>query len=120
VVQLRDRMKETPEGDCRECFSEEEWQTLWMRQHKRPWRPEDGVPTLQEVTRWLGRLGGHLGRKCDGQPGAEVLSRGLYALALLLEGRQIGRAEAAAPAPCDKPPVAAARRTPPLESPSEQ
>src|SRR5439155_6378964 len=95
VVRLRDSARQTPRANCTECFSDEEWQTLWAREHERPWQPQDGVPTVQEVVKWLGRLGGHLGRKCDGLPGAEVLSRALYALTLLLEGRHIGRAEAA-------------------------
>ncbi len=31
--------------------------------------------------RLLGKLGGHLGRNCDGQPGTEVLWRGMARLA---------------------------------------
>ena len=33
-------------------------------------------PTLRETVRMLGRLGGHLGRKSDGEPGLTVLWRG--------------------------------------------
>ena len=113
VVRLRDRVKDTPQGSCRECFGAAEWQTLWARAHQRPWRPEDGEPTLEEVVRWLGRLGGHLGRKCDGRPGAEVLSRGLCALALLLEGRELGRAEGGVP-----PGAATGERGGPAEPPT--
>jgi hypothetical protein len=99
VVQLRDRLRQVPEESCREWFGEAEWQTLWTWKHGRPWTAAAGVPTLAEVVRWVARLGGHLGRKCDGSPGAEVLSRGLRALALMREGRELGRAEAGAAAP---------------------
>jgi hypothetical protein len=33
-------------------------------------------PTLRDAVRLLGKLGGHLGRKCDGEPGVLVLWRG--------------------------------------------
>jgi hypothetical protein len=111
VVRLRDQVKQTPQASCREGFRDEEWQVLWARAHKRPWQPQDGEPPLEEVVQWLGRLGGHLGRKCDGRPGAEVLSRGLYALTLLLEGREIGRAEVCTP------PSAERERAGPTEPP---
>jgi hypothetical protein len=93
VVQMRDLVKQSPQVRCGECFEQQEWQTLWAWQHKRAWRPEDGEPTLEQVVRWLGRLGGHLGRKGDGLPGAEVLGRGLYALCLLMRGLELGKAE---------------------------
>jgi hypothetical protein len=97
MVALRDRAKEDPEQDCENCFSTVEWKTLFARQHGRPWCEEDGKPGLGEVMKWLGRLGGHLGRKGDGLPGPQVLGRGLLALHLLLQGREIGLAETAHP-----------------------
>jgi hypothetical protein len=96
LVRLRDEGKNDPEQDCDVCFQAEEWQLLWARQHGRPWREEDGKPKLGAVIHWLGRLGGHLGRKNDPMPGAECLSKAIYALDLLLQGRAIGRAEARA------------------------
>jgi hypothetical protein len=113
AVRLRDEVKRVPQGSCAGCFADEEWQTLFGRQHGRAWRQEDGVPTLEQVTRWLGRLGGHLGRKGDGLPGVEVLGRGLYALTLLLEGVRIGKAEAAQqPSHPPGPPTAGRRAAP--------
>ncbi len=94
-VRMRDQVKQVPEWGCEDCFTKEEWQTLFAREHGRGWREEDGVPTLVQVMLWLGRLGGHLGRKGDGLPGVQVLSRGLHDLTVLVEGRAIGRAEAA-------------------------
>ena len=97
VVQMRDAAKQEPDQNCEKYFSEREWKTLWVRQHGRGWRESDGKPTLSEVTKWLGALGGHLGRNGDGLPGAELLSRGVYALSLLLEGRDITLAELGLP-----------------------
>jgi len=93
IVRMRDEAREDPEQDCEKCFTAQEWKTLFARQHGRPWCEADGKPTLAEVMKWLGRLGGHLGRKSDGLPGAELLGRSLYALTLLLQGREIALAE---------------------------
>ena len=41
---------------------------------------EEPVLTIGRAVRLIGRLGGHLGRKGDGPPGAEVLWRGLAKL----------------------------------------
>ena len=98
VVRLRDEAKNNPGQDCEVCFTEQEWKLLWARQHNRPWRQQDGKPTLGEVVKWLARLGGHLGRNSDPVPGAECLSKAVYALDLLLQGRQIAIAEVAAEA----------------------
>lgn len=93
ILRLRDAANDKPEQDCEQYFTSQEWKMLWARQHGRPWQTNDGKPTLAEVAKWLGGLAGHLGRKGDGLPGAELLSRGLYALSLLLEGRKITLAE---------------------------
>jgi hypothetical protein len=37
-------------------------------------------PTLREATRMVARLGGFLGRKCDGEPGTQTLWLGLQRL----------------------------------------
>jgi hypothetical protein len=117
AVRLRDQVKQVPQSSCAESFAQEEWQTLFAREHGRPWREEEGVPTLEQVVRWLGRLGGHLGRKRDGLPGVELLGRGLYALTLLLEGREIGRVEAATQPGPPGPPANASGRASPKDSP---
>lgn len=93
VVGMRDAAKQNPTADCESYFKPHEWKTVWAEHHDRPWQPTDGKPPLQDVVLWLGALGGHLGRKGDGMPGAELLSRGLYALDLLLRGRKIEAAE---------------------------
>ena len=45
--------------------------------------------TIKQFVRHLGGLGGHLGRKGDGQPGWITLWRGLEKLLLMLRGRDL-------------------------------
>lgn len=96
IVSLRDEAKNDPEQDCEVCFRAEEWKLLYAREHGRAWREADGKPNLEEVVLWLAKLGGYLGRKNDPMPGAECLGKALYALDLLMQGRELGRAEVAA------------------------
>ncbi|MFW6107960.1 MAG: IS4 family transposase [bacterium] len=59
--------------------------------HKRP--PPDGYPppTVREMVRMIGRLGGHLGRKRGGMPGVKTLWRGWRDLYLLVPGYRAAR-----------------------------
>jgi Transposase DNA-binding/Transposase Tn5 dimerisation domain len=62
-----------------------EWQAL--HRVKRPATPlPDTPPTLSEALRWVASLGGHLGRKGDGEPGVKVLWRGLVRLQDIVTG----------------------------------
>lgn len=63
-----------PELPATEVFSKEEIEALHVRVHKA--RPPAKPPSLREVVRMIGQVGGHLGRKCDGEPGMTVLWRG--------------------------------------------
>ncbi|MGH8195002.1 MAG: IS4 family transposase [Woeseiaceae bacterium] len=63
-----------PDLPAREVFSKEEIEALHVRLHKT--LPPAKSPSLREVVRMIGRVGGHLGRKCDGEPGMTVLWRG--------------------------------------------
>jgi hypothetical protein len=67
-----------PELPATGMFSEEELEALHIRIYKTaaPTQP----PTLREAVRMIGRLGGHLGRKGDGEPGVTVLWRGWMSL----------------------------------------
>jgi hypothetical protein len=68
-----------PDLPATEVFSAEEVEALHIRVTK-ALPPEDPAPVLREVVRMLGKLGGHLGRKCDGEPGVTVLWRGWTSL----------------------------------------
>ena len=61
-----------------------EWKALYCYHHKTTTTPKE-PPTLAEAVRWLGALGGHLGRRRDGAPGTEVLWRGLQLLDMAVQ-----------------------------------
>jgi hypothetical protein len=56
-----------------------EWQALYCRHHQTA-TPPPQPPTLAEAVRMIARLGGFIGRKSDGHPGATVIWRGLQRL----------------------------------------
>jgi hypothetical protein len=60
-------------------YTDEELDVLTLAVKKKP-RDPDRELTLQEANRMVGKLGGWLGRKCDGEPGAERLAKGLRRL----------------------------------------
>ncbi len=68
-----------PDMPAAEVFSIEEVNALHIRMTK-ALPPASPAPTLREMVRMLGKLGGHLGRKCDGEPGVTVLWRGWTSL----------------------------------------
>ena len=63
-----------PQLPATAVFSAEEIEALYVKLHGE--RPPQTPPTLKDAVRMLGRLGGHLGRKGDGEPGMTVLWRG--------------------------------------------
>lgn len=64
-----------PEVSCTAILAEHEWQALYMRIHRTSLLPSE-PPTVYDVVRWIGQLGGFLGRKNDGEPGIVVIWRG--------------------------------------------
>ena len=68
-----------PDVPATEVFSTEEVNALHIRMTK-ALPPASPAPTLREMVRMLGKLGGHLGRKCDGEPCVTVLWRGWTSL----------------------------------------
>ena len=67
-----------PDLPCDVVFEEDEWQSMWII-HKKE-QPPKQKPTLEECVRILAMLGGFLGRKHDGHPGAQTIWRGLERL----------------------------------------
>ena len=84
VMDLSKRGRETPEVPCTVFFEEAEWKALHCHHHRSPIPPET-PPTLGEAMRMVAKLGGFLGRKGDGHPGATTLWRGLARLADITE-----------------------------------
>jgi len=71
--------RQNPDIPCDRVFETHEWQSLYCTIHKTP-IPPDTPPTLREAVRWIGLLGGFIGRKRDGEPGVKTIWRGLYCL----------------------------------------
>lgn len=69
------RTNPTAAQSCIKCLAKQEWEAIWIML-KRCAAPKI-PPSTEEIIRMLGRLGGHLGRKHDGFPGAEPLRIGL-------------------------------------------
>jgi hypothetical protein len=54
-------------------------------------RQSGTIPTIRQAMLWIGRLGGHLGRKRDGLPGVRTLWRGWRDLAIMVYGYRLSR-----------------------------
>ena len=76
--------RERPEAPCTEILTNYEWQALYCKIHKTTELPEE-VPTVRESVRWIGQLGGFLGRKRDKEPGITVIWRGWQRLMDIVE-----------------------------------
>ena len=79
IAHLAKLGREVPEVPCTVYFEEAQWQALVVFVTQGP--PPAQPPTLREAVRMVAtRLGGFLGRKSDGEPGAQSLWRGLQRL----------------------------------------
>jgi len=64
-----------PDLACDAVFAEEEWRSVWTIVRREP--APAVAPPLNEMIGLVARLGGYLGRKQDGPPGAQVLWIGI-------------------------------------------
>jgi len=85
LLQLTHLARTEPEAPCTIALQEDEWRVLVTMVYKKPPSPQPPPPTMAEAVRMIGRLGGHLGRKCDGMPGVRVMWRGFRDLQLVVE-----------------------------------
>lgn len=79
VMQLVYESRHHPHINCEVILTKAQWITLYMLIHgnnKIPPQP----PSLQQAVMWIGRLGGHLGRKSDGPPGLKTVWLGYQQL----------------------------------------
>lgn len=70
--------RECPDLPCDVVFAEEEWKSICLIR-----RGPQGLakkPSLQEMILLIASFGGHVGRRSDGSPGAEVMWRGMQRL----------------------------------------
>jgi hypothetical protein len=79
IMQLTYQSRATPDVSCDVILTTEEWEALYLRMHKTGNLPAS-PPTLGEAAKWIGRLGGHMGRKGDGPPGLKTIWQGYVRL----------------------------------------
>jgi len=72
--------RECPDVPCTVFFEEAEWKALVTYVTRQPVPSDQPPPPLGQAMRMVGALGGHLGRKSDGQPGTKSLWLGLERL----------------------------------------
>jgi hypothetical protein len=85
-----------PDLSCTVLLDEDEWQALYCRIKGVAITPSK-PPSLRQAVRWIGQLGGFLGRKGDGEPGVTVLWKGLQHLVDLTAMYRIMRPTPAPP-----------------------
>lgn len=76
ILALREFSRREPEAPCTRVLHEHEWRALWTYIHQEPPSAQTPPPNMRQAVLWIGRLGGHLGRKGDGMPGVTTLWRG--------------------------------------------
>lgn len=91
ILQCRDLARLEPEAPGTVILSEDEWKTLWAYIHKKTPAEGQSPPSLRQTVLWIGRLGGHLGRKSDGMPGVKTLWLGLKDLTIMTIGYKIAQ-----------------------------
>jgi cytochrome c oxidase subunit IV len=90
VLFLTMQSREVTNMPCDILLELEEWQALYCYIHNTK-TPPTQPPTLEAATRMIARLGGFLGRKGDGHPGATTIWRGLQRLQDIAAAWSLGR-----------------------------
>lgn len=80
ITHLVKQGRDTPEVPCTVYFEELEWKALVACAQPGAAPDLSKPPTLREAVRMVAGLGGFLGRKGDGEPGAQTLWTGLQRL----------------------------------------
>jgi len=83
ILQITYHARLEPATPCTEILSHTEWQALQTRIQGKPVAKHARPPTLKQAVLWIGRLGGHLGRKSDGMPGVRAMWSGWRDLQIL-------------------------------------
>lgn len=75
--------RESPELRCDCVITTAEWKSAWVtlnykkiKDGKIPKNIPEEVPNLDTVVKWIGQLGGWIGRKGDGEPGILSIAKG--------------------------------------------
>ncbi len=75
IMKLAYGARHAPQASCEVALTRPQWIVLHMLVHGDVPLPEK-PPGLGQALNWIGRLGGHLGRKSDGPPGVKTVWRG--------------------------------------------
>jgi hypothetical protein len=89
IYRLAKAGRETPDIPCDVFLAESQWQVLCAVARNGP--PPEEPPPLGDAVRLIAGLGGFLGRKSDGEPGATTLWRGLEKLECMAVAWDLGR-----------------------------
>ncbi len=76
--------RQCPDEPCTMFLEDEEWKVLYCIANRTSTASQT-VPTIKEAVSYLAKLGGFLGRKGDGEPGAKVIWKGLNELHTVLK-----------------------------------
>lgn len=79
IMQLVYQSRHHPNVTCEVILTNTQWKTLYILIHRKKEIPIQ-PPTLYQAVMWIGRLGGHLGRKSDGPPGLKTVWLGYQKL----------------------------------------
>ena len=79
IMQLVYESRHKPNVSCEVVLTKQQWAVLYMLIHKENKIPKK-PPTLAEAVKWIGKLGGHLGRNADGPPGLKTVWLGYQRL----------------------------------------
>ena len=79
ILYLRHLSRVDPAAPCTVYFSQHEYEALYAVTQRGKPLPKQTI-TIRQATHLVAMLGGFLGRKGDGEPGAETLWRGLQRL----------------------------------------
>lgn len=88
IMQLVYQSRQSPAVSCEVVLTKEQWMVLFMLINKTDTMPKK-PPTLEQSVKWIGRLGGHLGRASDGPPGLKTTWLGYQRLCNATEAYQI-------------------------------
>lgn len=79
IMQLVYKARFYPDVSCELVLTSTQWKVLYILIHKKKEIPIN-PPTLLQAVMWVGKLGGHLGRKSDGPPGLKTIWLGYQQL----------------------------------------
>lgn len=81
VERLRHRARETPDEPASVELADVEIEALLLLKHREKKRtetiPQNIIPTMSQAVRWIADLGGYVGNRSSGPPGATTIGRGL-------------------------------------------